>query len=162
MKKRAKILRLRPYNMANFSGGSYYMPLYALLEAFAFVPLLLFLCFFYGISVNADEEGKMDFPVLKRRLQRTLLPLCLVLSVIYVLILIQGFWETKDFLTYGVVTIWLALIFSVGLYFALYFSAQHLHNKGKLTLGRWFLRALIYGVLIIVGGIIISVPLGLS
>ena len=40
---KGRILRIRPFNMANFSGGSGYLPVYYFLELFAMVPYYFFM-----------------------------------------------------------------------------------------------------------------------
>ena len=159
-KSREKILRIRPYNMANFSGGSYYMPFYAMFEAMAFFPISFVVVFLYGATAKETGEGKLDYIVLKQRLLRSLLLMTLLLCVFYIYILCQGFWELSDFWEYAIVTIWLAAVFSLGIFCALYFSAKKLNDKGKLTLGKWILHSLLYGVLIIIGGILVSLFFG--
>jgi hypothetical protein len=71
VRKKKNILRLRPFNMANFSGGSGYMPLYAIYGFIITLPAVLLLWSGFALSMK-KEDGKLDYKILKRRIMRSL------------------------------------------------------------------------------------------
>ena len=145
-----KILRIRPYNMANFSGGSGYMPLFAIFGAIAFIPAALVL--WTGLAISMEtENGTLDYQILKRRLNRILLPICIVLFVPWAIFL--GTAVYGSIFAYGLAVLWCAAVPTLGIYCSIFLSAKLLNGEGKLTKGKWLLCTLIFSVLILAAGI---------
>ena len=79
-------------------------------------------------------DGKLDYHILKRRLKRVALPICLVLffGCIYFLSLV-----TPDKLDYAAAILWGATLSTMGIYCSLFFSAKFVNTSGSLTRGAW-------------------------
>jgi hypothetical protein len=139
MKKKEKILRIRPYNMANYSGGSGYMPLFAMFGMIVSFPATLFIWTVMATSIK-KEDGKLDYQILKRRLNRIILPICLFPFVICVIIFVPMVLSYGgNLLAYGLEILWCSAIPTIGVYCSLLLSARMLNNAGKLSKGKWFL-----------------------
>lgn len=152
MKKREKLLRIRPYNMANFSGGSGYMPLVAIFGAIASFPVTLIIWMGMAISLE-KEDGTLDYQILKIRLNRTLLPICLVFSVIIGIFLVSSFnpsaygGSIKD---YGLAILWGMAIPALVMYGSMFLSSMLLNAIGHLSKAKWFLLTLAFAALLVV------------
>ena len=148
--KKEKILRIRPFNMANFSGGSGYMPLFAIFGAIAFIPAALLL--WTGLAISMEtENGTLNYQILKRRLNGILLPICIVLFALW-----GGFLTTTVYgsiLAYGLAILWCAAVPTLGIYCSIFLSAKLLNNRWKLTKIKWLLCTLGFTVLILAAGI---------
>ena len=150
MAERERLLRLRPFNMANFSGGSGYMPVYAILGALAFVPAVLLLWTGFAISLKT-ENGNLHYQILKRRLNRILLPICIVLFIPWAIYLGTAIYG--NIFAYGLALLWCAGVPTLGIYCCMLFSAMLLNAKGKLSKGKWLLLTLGFAVLLLTAGI---------
>jgi len=160
MKKREIILRIRPCNMANFSGGYGYMPVWAIIGTLVSIPVLLLLWTGFAFSLKKDD-GTFDYPVLKRRLHHILLPICIVLFISWLILLLNTLYGSK--LAYGIATLWGAAIPTIGIYCSIYFSARFLNAKGILSKKKWFQWTLIFtAILVVIGGIVLVLLTGLG
>ena len=164
MDNRERILRTRPFNMANFSGGSGYMPVFAILAMVISFPATVLIWAGMAPSLK-KEDGTLDFNILKRRLNRILLPICLAACVLLVISFVPMVVSYGgSFLTYGLAIIWGAAIPTIGIYCAMFFSARRLNAKGNLVRGKWGYMTAAYSVLIIAIGFLalmfLFLPLG--
>ena len=159
MKKKEKLLRIRPFNMANFSGGSGYMPLFAMFGMIASFPATLFL--WMGIATSLKtEDGYLDYQILKRRINRIVLPICLVLLVICVMVFVPMVLSYGgNLLAYGLEILWCAAIPTIGMYCSLLLSAGLLNTRNKLTKGKWLLLTLGFSALLALLGIVVMILL---
>lgn len=80
--KKGRILKIRPFNMANFSGGSGYLPVYYFLELFAMVPYYFLMVGLVAIK-NKDGQTSYDKGKLVKSLIRVVLPVMLVLAILW-------------------------------------------------------------------------------
>jgi len=89
MRQRGKLLRLRPFNMANFSSGA------GLISFFGF--FFAVFCIFPSVVIIwaglarplMNENGVIDYNVLVRRLKKILLPICILAFVVLTLFLLM-------------------------------------------------------------------------
>ena len=150
--------------MANFSGGYGYMPVYAILAMIISFPATLLIWAGIARSFKKDD-GTLDYQILKRRLSRILLPICIV---VFVLCLIpfsaSVFSYGGSFQAYGLAIIWGAAIPTIGIYCSMLFAARSLNAKGNLTPGKWGLWTTAYSALLLGVGFMalmfLWVPLG--
>jgi len=131
--------------MANFSGSFGYMPMFAILGVIAALPATLLLWAGLAISLNSDDDVT-QYPIIKRRLNRIALPICLLPSPFLVILAIneRNFYGGSDLgILIDVIAIaCLAALPVVGIYGSLAISANWLNKTGKLTQARWLLVAL--------------------
>ena len=143
--------------MTNFSGGSYYMPLYAILAFCVSFPATLLIWTGMATSLG-EEDGTLDYQRLRRRLNRVLLPICLGLFVLCALFLNSGlstYDGIGDLLSYGPSLLWGAAVPTIGIYCSVSSSARLLNSTSNLSKRRWFLCTLLFIVLILVIGFIV-------
>ena len=144
MKEKAKILRIRPFNMANFSASGSYAVYSAIV---AFIICLPAMCFL-GLGVadsSKTEDGTLDYQILKRRLNRIVLPISLVLFVVlFWWLLIEQSSENPY------ITLWGSAGPTIGMYCSLIFWAALLDADDNLYIGRWLFLSLLFPVLLFV------------
>jgi len=160
MNNKEKLLRIRPFNMANFSGGSGYMPLWAMMGAIVSLPAMALLWTGMAISLR-NVNGMLDYNILKKRLNSIVLPICLVLFIPCVILFSTSIYGS--ILVYGPAALFGALVPTIGIYCSLFFSAKLLDSKGSLSKGKWFLLTLgIMALLAISGFFIFSLLVSLG
>jgi hypothetical protein len=155
MKKKEKLLRIRPFNMANFSGGSYYMPVVAFLGMVVSFPATLLLWLGTARALK-KEDGTLDYAILKRRLNRIVLPVCLALFVPLAVLLALTISDLSDIWIYGLAILWGAAVPTVGMYCTMSLSAALLNKKSKLTYGRWLPVTLGFSAALVAAGAVIE------
>ncbi|MCL2048529.1 MAG: hypothetical protein FWG87_07355 [Defluviitaleaceae bacterium] len=153
MKKREQILRIRPFNMANFSSGAAVMAFYALLNVLFSLPVTLLL--WSGLAVSLKkEDGKLNYFILERRLDRIIFPICVLCTILTIILCINSLsfysWDEPDTIVYAV----FASIIPLGMYLPISFSARLLDKTDRLTRGKWFLLTLAFAVLMLVVGFV--------
>lgn len=140
-----KILRIRPFNMANFSSGA---GMWAFLAIFV-LPVFLFpamLIVWVGFALPLEtEDGTINYEILVRRLNRVLLPICATVFIlplaVYILPLIPHSLTLNAFM--GMFS--LAILISIpifGIFFASRLAAAGLHKSGRLSKGRYLGRVM--------------------
>jgi len=147
--------------MANFSAGSGYMPMMSLFGAIASLPATFFVWTGMALSVKT-EDGILDYPILKRRLNRVVLPICLMLFALLAWICVGNVYG--DILAYLPASLWGALFPSLGIYLSLYYSAKIIKRSSYLTKSRWLSAAMAFITVIAVVGwfvlLLVFEPLG--
>ena len=149
-----KILRIRPFNMANFSGGSGYMMFGAWGAMIIAFPATLFLWAGFAASLK-KEDGKLNYQILKRRLNIIVLPICLIAFAIC-------FYFISSFLSpdiyggtlseYWPTVLWCSAIPAIGVYCSIALPAALLNANGNLSKGKWFSMMLVFLIIITVIG----------
>ena len=158
MRKRKRILRIRPFNMANFSGGSGYMPLFALNEAIVFIPITVMIWTGMAAALK-KEDGSLDYQRLKRRLTRILLPICAVLFALAFYLNFIGVYG--NILAYFLATLWASAVPTWGIFCAIALPAKILSTRGHLYKGRWFIWSSVCAVAISLIGILVFILLSI-
>jgi len=151
MKEKEKILRIRPFNMANNSSGGMYLYWGAIFSYFVTLPAIFIIGAGMGMTGVAGN-GKLDYQILKRKLDSYLKPICLVVFCIVLfaslyLVLFEGMDLSKIhiFLLFGA--------FPIGIHISMSYSAETLNSKGKLFAGRWLMLSIVYILLFGVVGL---------
>ena len=161
---RKRILRIRPFSMANFSGGYGYMPVFAMLAMIVSFPATLTI--WAGMAHSPkQEDGTIDYGILKRRLDRILLPICIAaFALCFALFTPSVLSYGGNFWAYAPAIAWGAGIPTIGIYWSLSSAAKRLHSKGNLLPGKWGGRALAKAAALLAIGylllVIVFVPLG--
>ena len=153
MKEREQLLRIRPFNMANFSGAGGYIPMLAMYGAFLSFPATFFL--WTGLAVSLKkEEGKLDYFILKRRLKRIVLPICIALSIPWIVFCINQLSFYGSDPSSVRLAIWTSTVYSIGMYLPIFCAAKVLDKSGNLTKGKWFSLTLAFAVLMVIIGVV--------
>ena len=154
MKKEEKILRIRPFNMANFSGAGGYIPVFAIFGGLVSFPATLAL--WSGMASQVvNEDGTLNAALLKRRLARILLPLGLVSLILWFAIVIDQISQYGGNLVGAMIaTVFVVALHIGGMYISIYFSGKLVSRSGQLTKGKWFLLTLTFSIMMLIVGII--------
>ena len=153
MKEKEQLLRIRPFNMANFSGAGGYIPMAAMFGAFFSFPATFFL--WAGLAVPLKtEDGTIDFLILKRRLKRIALPICMASSILWIIYCVSQLFSYGSDLSAIMLAVWASAVHSVGMYLPIYCSATVLDKNNNLTKGKWFLLTLAFAVLMVIIGVL--------
>jgi len=176
MRERPKIIKIRPFNMANFSGSYSYIFLFVILGVMVIVPavtaIALGLMFNWLVIIRPAklDDNILNYDILRERLNRILLPICSVLYLILIipiaLLLPQispaDSWDLERYanLTNQAPAILLgAAILPLGVYAALTFSAFLLRKRGNIPTSTWLLRSSALMVVLTVTGIVSALAL---
>ena len=145
MKK--KLMRIRPFNMANFSGSGGYIPVYAMLGVAASFPAMLLL--WTGLAVSSKiEDGEINLKALKRKILLIMLPVGILTLIGSVSMVIgQTSFYGGSVVFYMLAVTMLLCIGFAGAYMSIYYSAKRFSESSRLTKVKWFLMALIFFVL---------------
>ena len=152
MRKRERLLRLRPFNMANFSSGSSFLGMFAFLSMINTLPMILIL--WAGLAIPMNFEEDKDNSLLKRRVNRIVLPICVVLFVLAVLMLSTDNMYISSMARAMPAIIWISAFPTIGVWGALRLAANTAISKKE-----WLAISLAYGVALAIGGVIISIIL---
>ena len=158
MKRKERILRIRPFNMANFSGAGGYIPVFAMLGAFISFPatLLLWLGMAYHVK---NEDGSLNIALLKRRLAQILLPLGFLSLILWFFIVTDQISIYGGNLVGAMIAIVLVVVLHIGGMFLSIFCSAKLAEKSHFTSSKWFLLTLAIAALMVVVGIIVPMLL---
>jgi len=151
--KKKKILRIRPFNMANFSGGSGYLPIYAIFGFVFSFPITFFICLGMA-AIPYDAEGLLDTTAIRKKLVKIILPLCVLIFGFLFYSLADTNRLYGDFKAYGFLIAWISFILTFGIFFSLLLALKYIEKKGVRTRQRFFLCTLGYLVLIMIIGVI--------
>jgi hypothetical protein len=153
VKKNRELLRLRPFNMANFSSGAGALLFGIMFLSWIFtLPAMIFVWLGFALPIK-KVDGMLNFEILKRRLNRILLPICCVFFAFWS----YALWVTGEMFDVpwdSIFVILFAAYSTFGIYFAARWSAVFLFKKNKLTKVDYFWALIISGVLIFVGWLV--------
>ena len=144
MIKRGKILRIRLFNMANYSAGSGFLPHIALLGAIVSIPITLSLLSKIVYLIE-DEGGKLNYQTIKSKMKRS--ALLKYLAVFVVLAALNASLIIGSIFDYGLAILWSAAIPTLGVYLSVLYSAKFTADSRNLTKGNWQLFAVAFVVL---------------
>ena len=145
-KSKEKILRVRPFNMANFSGGSGYMPMFAFFSAICAVPAAILLWTGMALPIKT-ENGQLDYAIIKRRMLRIVLPVCIAAYIFLVYISAQSVSSYSDnYWDYGLAILVSAVFLTFVPYLSVFFAARYLNADVSLTKKRFLLWTVIFSV----------------
>jgi len=108
-----------------------------------------------GLAVSLKkEDGKLNYFILERRLDRIIFPICVLCTILTIILCINSLsfysWDEPDTIVYAV----FASIIPLGMYLPISFSARLLDKTDRLTRGKWFLLTLAFAVLMLVVGFV--------
>ena len=152
MKQKERLLRLRPFNMANFSSGAgALIGLGTFLSWFFILPATLLVWAGFALPIKA-EGGRLNYPVLIKRLNLILLPICVVAFFLFFFTVATPTISEVDGSL--LLALWVSSFLTSGVYLVSRASAAMLHKSGveKFTKGRWFLCLLLTSVLLMIIG----------
>jgi len=143
--------------MANFSSGAGMLVFFgvaaSMLASMFTFPLTLLIWAGFALPMKT-EYGEMNYPILVRRLNRVLLPICILL---FCILLYNGIFDFISFQTGEVLSvIWTAAFPTLGLFLTARTSAARLYASSakEFTKGSWLASLLLYTLLLVTIGIL--------
>jgi len=152
MNGKKQLLRLRPFNMANFSSGAGHLMMFSMFFSWIFIlPSIFFVWAGFALPMKS-ENGGIDYQVLIKRLDFILLPICVGLfCLLFFGMTINVISESDGSL---LLAFWVAAFPTLGIFFAARASASVLRNSKaeKFSKGKWLLYLLVLAILLIIAG----------
>lgn len=158
MKNRKRILKIRPFNMANFSGGSGYLIFSLFYQALALLPGVLIVWLMTLFKLPKNENGEIITSRASKRFYSVTIPLTVIFIIAATVLsayLCYG---------YGSLSVYAAEIALIGIAPALcsFFVLRHFHAKivfGDISIKRAVFSSLIIIIAVIIGLFLISLVL---
>jgi len=150
MKKENKLLRIRPFNMANFSSGAGMFTFFAMMGAVFTLPLNFFI--WCGLALSMEKtDGKLDHIIFKQRANKIFLPIAIV--GFCVLFLLYGLSGGFDFLF---ASVFAAAFPTIGVYIVARLIASVLEAFNNLTPVKFLVSLFIAGMPLFIAGSFVS------
>ena len=122
MKQNKKILRIRPFNMANFSSGAGFLAFGAIMSALFVIPINFFIWCGITAAITVGEDETFHDKA-KRQANRVLLPITIVG---FLLIIFLGSEGMQSYFRSPTVASWLGVIVAAGFPTLGYYGAVRL------------------------------------
>lgn len=118
MKEKKKILKVRPFNMANFSGGSGYL-IFSIFFQIALLPATLIVWLLSLVKLPKDDEGKLVESEARKRFRVVATPLFVVSTIVFLIVAVYCCWGYGSLLIYGFEILFAGAVPSVCTFFIL-------------------------------------------
>lgn len=118
MKEKKKILKVRPFNMANFSGGSGYL-IFSIFFQIALLPATLIVWLLSLVKLPKDDEGKLVESEARKRFRLVATPLFVVSTIVFLIVAVYCCWGYGSLLIYGFEILFAGAVPSVCTFFIL-------------------------------------------
>ncbi len=156
--EKCRIIKVRPFNMANFSGGSGYLLFSLIYQAFALLPGVLIVWLLTLIKLPRDENGDIIVERAAKRFYSVTIPvtvLFIIASVVFAIYCCEG---------YGDLSVYAVEIAFIGIAPTLcsFYVLRHFHSKvacGRISVAEAVFASLGIIILIIIGVLAISLVL---
>lgn len=153
-KEKRKILKVRPFNMANFSGGSGYLVFSLIYQAVAILPAMIIIWFssllklpkHYGYEVIDTDKAAQRYYAVS-------IPICVVLIVIGIALACYSNYGT--FREYWIEILFVGITPTVCLFFIMRFCHKKIVADGKSVVSMVVL-SLVLMVFVLLGVLLIS------
>jgi hypothetical protein len=150
---KAKIIRIRPFNMANFSSGALYVMLFVLYGFVILLPsIVLVVTGFAGPLKIKDKD--LSYAVLKRRLMWFLLPICSIGFVILVYVYAGLFLYNLYQWYYIPALLFVPAVQCFGTFYCLLRAARVLDEQDLLYKSKWIVKTLKYMLVLLPLGVV--------
>lgn len=130
-KEKRKILKVRPFNMANFSGGSGYLVFSVIYQAMAILPAMIIIWFTSLIKLpKLENSDEFDYDKAVKRYNIISIPLCIIIAIFGVIMACIGNYGTFE--EYWIEIFIIGLVPAICLYFIVRFCHRQIieHNAG--------------------------------
>lgn len=118
MKEKKKILKVRPFNMANYSGGSGYL-IFSIFFQIALLPATLIVWLLSLVKLPKDDEGKLVESEARKRFRLVATPLFVVSTIVFLIVAVYCCWGYGSLLIYGFEILFAGAVPSVCTFFIL-------------------------------------------
>jgi len=163
MSQKKKILRIRPFNMANFSSGAGFLAFSSISTSIAILPIMFVI--WYGLASSIyTKENFLDYNILTKRANRIFLPICIAMFVLALIFIspdmLSYFGRNGYSFTQRLTTIWISAFPTLGMYVVvrLVLSASSV----RLTASDLIKNTIIASIPLSIIGIVVSFLLATS
>ncbi len=118
MKEKKKILKVRPFNMANYSGGSGYL-IFSVFFQIALLPATIIVWLLSLVKLPKDDEGKLVESEARKRFRLVATPLFVVSTIVFLIVAVYCCWGYGSLLIYGFEILFAGAVPSVCTFFIL-------------------------------------------
>lgn len=157
-KEKRKILRVRPFNMANFSGGSGYLVFSIIYQAMAMLPAMIIIWFASLIKLpKLENSDEFDCDKAVRRYNAVSIPLCIIIAIFGIIMACISNYGT--FMEYWIEILFIGIVPAICLLFIIRYCHKQIieHNAGiakMIALSVVYTMIALIGILLICAGII--------
>lgn len=148
-KEKRKILKIRPFNMANFSGGSGYLVFSIIYQAMAMLPAILIIWLVSLIKLpRIDGSEEIDRDKAVKRYNVIAIPLCILVAIIgFVLACISNY---GTFMEYWIEILIIGIVPSVFLFIIVRFCHRKIidHNS---SIASMIAMSVVFTILALIG-----------
>lgn len=146
--EKRKIIKVRPFNMANFSGGSGYLVFSLIYQLFALIPATLIIWLVSLVRLPKDENGETDRKRAGKRFYAVSIPFSVILIVVASVFAFENNYGT--FAEYWLEVIIISLVPTLGAFFILRRCHREIVNGGNTAVMIFISLAGIIGVVALV------------
>lgn len=157
-KEKQRILKIRPFNMANFSGGSGYLVFSIIYQAMAMLPAMVIIWLTSLIRLpKLENSDEIDYDKAVRRYNIISIPLCVIIAIFGVIMACINNYGT--FKEYWIEILFIGIVPAICLFFIIRFCHKQIieHNAGiakMVALSVVFTIIALIGILLICAGCI--------
>ncbi len=157
-KEKRKILKVRPFNMANFSGGSGYLVFSIIYQAMAMLPAMIIIWLASLIKLpQLEDSNEIDSDRAVKRYNIISIPLCIIISIVGVIMAYTSNYGT--FSEYWIEILIIGIVPAICLYFIVRFCHRQIieSNKGiapMIALSVFLTAMTLIGIMLFCGGFI--------
>ncbi|MCH5320673.1 MAG: hypothetical protein J1E36_02850 [Eubacterium sp.] len=156
--EKRRIIKVRPFNMANFSGGSGYLVFSLIYQTFALLPGVLIVWFLTLIKLPKDENGNIIVDRACKRFYAVTIPIAVLFIIASVILAIYCCAGYGDLSVYAVEIAFIGIAPTLCSFFVL----RHFHSKiahGEISVAGAIFASLGIIILIIIGVFAVSLTL---
>lgn len=157
-KEKRKILKVRPFNMANFSGGSGYLVFSIIYQAMAMLPAMIIIWFASLIKLpKLENSDEFDYDKAVRRYNAVSIPLCIIIVIFGIIMACISNYGT--FREYWIEILFIGIAPAICLFFIIRYCHRQIieHNANiakMIALSVVYTMITLIGILLICAGII--------
>lgn len=120
-KEKMQILKVRPFNMANFSGGSGYLVFSLIYQAIAILPATLIIWFCTLFKLPKNEGGEINEQKAAKRYNAVMIPFSIIFVTASLVMAIYFTYGYGSLLTYAVEIAFVGIVPSICVFFIMRF-----------------------------------------
>lgn len=156
--EKRRIIKVRPFNMANFSGGSGYLVFSLIYQAFALLPGALIVWFLTLIKLPKDENGNIIVNRASKRFYAVTIPITVLFIIASVILAIYCCAGYGDLSVYAVEIAFIGIAPALCSFFVLRFFHSNV-VRGKISVAKAIFGSLVLILFIISVIFVISLTL---
>ncbi len=155
MKNRKKILKVRPFNMANFSGGAGYL-IFSIMYQLALLPAAFIIWFLTLIKLPKDADGNIIINKASKRFNMITIPFTVIFIIAMTAAAIYSCYGYGSLLVFGIEIAFIGITPTLCSFFVL----RHFHKEvvnGKMSISKAIFISLGLIISVLIGVLFISI-----